>query len=225
MKVQNLFFMMCVSMIFVSIHPMLITTQRISNNFFNVQKRNNSKPFNISVGKGSITFDVNEGYTSRDLPKIYDNIKKLGAIKCAHKSFTNPNSIGRNIFFCESDKCCGAAFFLAMQKNVAAQQRSYAIKDRFLKTVDSCFISDGSEIIPIKDGRHVYLQNIESTYRQLIKYRVILHEFCSNIRWEKRLELYDMIKNINICLFNQAQVIIEDGFECWKQDHFKVTTQ
>ena len=87
-----------------------------------------------------------------------------------------------------------------------------AIKDRFLKSLG-------------KKGRCVYLEDIKEKYIQLAKYRVLLNEFCGKADWQKRLELYVVINNINICLFNQAQVIIEDSFERWKQDNFKMTPE
>ena len=213
MKIQNIFFVICASMILVpGTYSMVVTTKRVSNAFFNVQKRYNSRPFDISVGRKYISMEVDEQYTSRDLPEIYNNIKKLGAINCANKSFfTSSYSMGRDIFFCDSDTCCGKASFFAMQKNVRAQEELSAIKKKFLKTI-------------AKKGEVTSLREIEEMYESLIKFRVVLNEFCGDTYWGKRLELYEMIKNINLCLFNQAQVILEDTFEQSMQNDFKMTS-
>lgn len=206
MKIQNLFFAACVSMMVVSpMHSMLVTTQRVP--CLTSQSLKKYKSFQIPIGNSSLTFHGDE--IPVRIQEIYDEIKDISAMKCANKYLTDP---GINGDVCSSDICCGRAFFLAMQKNIQAQQEMNAIKDRFLKSLG-------------KKGRCVYLEDIKEKYIQLAKYRVLLNEFCGNAYQQERLKLYVMINNINVCLFNQAQVIIEDSFERWKQDNFKMTPE
>ncbi len=208
MKCKNIFFVLSASVMFVSVtHAMIVKTKRMSNVFCKIQQRNNSRPFDIRVGKDSVSFYSDALYTSKDLAEMYEDIKELGAKKC--ENFLAERILKADA--CNSPICCGGALLLGMQKNIQAARRSHAIRQRFLENVE-------------KKGRVAYLEDIKDLYIDLIQYRVILNEFCNADR-SKRLVLYSMISNINACLFNQAQVILEDSFDTWKEDHFKMTSK
>jgi hypothetical protein len=205
MKIQNPFFVICVSMMFVPVtHSMLINTKCMPNIVFKVQKRNSSLS-EIRFGKHSIFFDRNELIK---WPEMYDYIKKLGAKKCVN--FSAEQVLEAD--YCHSPICCGRAILLGYQKNVYAARTAQAIRNKFLRTV-------------AKKGKVAYLQDIKERYIDVVKYRIMLNEFYNNTDRQKRLQLYSMTFNINACLFNQAQVILEDSFEDWKKNHFKITPE
>ena len=58
-----------------------------------------------------------------------------------------------------------------------------------------------------------------------MKYRVILNELCDDADQQKYEEIYATIRDINVCLFAQARVIIEDSFQDWRQSSFKMTPE
>ena len=216
MKDKNVFFVLCGSMMFVSAtRAMQLTARRVPKALFNVQKRNNSRPvekdavllgYEVQVGSDSVFIYADE--TTKKLPEIYDNIKKLGAKKCAN--FSAEQVLKADA--CHSPICCGRAFLLGNQKNIQAAKGVHAIKDRFFLEV-------------AKKGRVVYLQDIKERYTDVVRYRVMLNEFYGTTDRQKCLVLYSMIYYINACLFNQAQVILEDSFDNWKEEHFKMTPE
>lgn len=188
-------------------HPMLITTKRVPKTFFATQKRN--KPFTIKVGRSSVDFNGDIfPFNIKDMQDVHNDLQKIGAAKCPNKIFSDKENRAVPVF-CSSDPCCCLAEFLTLQKNIEAQKRSHTIKTNFLKTIE-------------KEDK--YLGEIEDSYENLIRYKILLIEFCnSNHLAEKRLELYKMIKRINLCLFAQARIIVEDSFEDWKKNNFRMT--
>src|SRR5438445_3407286 len=205
MKSKNIFFATCVSMVCISkILPMLVTTKQISRSIFYSSKLYKSS--NIPVGTSWVMLDDKDMNvkSKRDMQEIHDDIKKMGLMKCA-----NSNTKLNIIDCCESDICCSKAFLLARMKNIQSQQKSCAIKDKFLRSI-------------AKKGQLLYLQDIQNTYQQLMKYRVILN-VCDDADQQKCEEIYATIRDINVCLFAQARVIIEDNFDDWQQSGFKMT--
>lgn len=181
--------------------PMLITTKHAPKAFFNTQKM--SKTFTIPVGKSSLTFYNDILPDKLDMQELLPNvINAIGKQKCTAQDFTQP------IYGCQSNTCCRGAAFLGMQKNIQAAQRSHAIKDNFLKSIGK---------------RDHYLKEIKYIYLELIKYKVFLNEFSSDLSENKRSELYTMLENINDCLFTQARVIVGDTLEDWKDNKFTMT--
>jgi len=190
---------------------MLVTTKRMPR--FTVDNSKLYKTYKFPVGTSWITLKDNDVYlkSKKNIQEIHDDIQKIGVMKCANNDITL-DFHSSDMYCCQSDACCSRAFLLMRLKNIQSQQKACAIKDKFLTNIE-------------KEGQLLYLQDIQNTYQQLMKYRVVLNEFCDDADQHKREEIYTMIRSINLCLFDQARVIIEDSFEIWKKNNFKMTSE